>query len=119
MLTKDQQAVLLHDAARCAGMDGHVKTCGSTAAEKIMRMFGGRQNTPRKTSYLYMDSVDACFFYQNDKACVTMSARWFAGAKDLEGGKLDEAGRLIRIMLEKMQELADAALAGQGAADGD
>ena len=110
MLTKEQQAILLHDAARISGMDGHVQPCGDTAAEKIMQWFGGTKTTPRKTSYLYLDSVDACFYYCNDRACVTFTARWFVGAKDLEGEKLLKAATFIQRMLENMQGLADGVL---------
>lgn len=66
-LTKDQQIVMLHDAARASSMDGHIvsEPPPSTMAERVMTWFGGRKNTPRKNSYLYLDSVDACFFYSN------------------------------------------------------
>lgn len=107
-LSIEQQKILLHDAAVMSNMDSHVQTEGYTAAEKIMQFFGGQKNTPRKMSYLYCDSVDACFYFTNNKACVTFTARWFSGAKDLE--KLGEASKHIGLMLENMQSLADAVL---------
>ena len=106
----DDQAILLHDAARLCGMDGHIQTVGSTAAEKIMLYFGGKKNTPRKMSYLYCDSVDACFYFSNNKPCCVITARWFAGAKDLTDDKMLTAVSQIRDMLTKMQELTDAYL---------
>ena len=109
-LTKEQQAILLHDAAILSGMNGHVQTSGDTAAERAMRMFGGRKDAPRKMSYLYCSSVDACFYYNNDRACVTFTAQWFVGAKDLEGAKLVNAVSYIRNMLDNMQSLADSVL---------
>lgn len=108
MLTKEQQTILLHDAARLSNMDGHVQTRGCTAAEKVMQMFGGNKNTPRKMSYLYCDAVDACFYFFDDKACCTFTARWFVGAKDLD--RLQDAGALIKTMLHNMQTLADEAI---------
>ena len=72
-------------------------------------MFGGKKNTPRKMSFLYCDAVDACFYFCNDKACCTFTARWFAGAKDLD--HLQAAGALIKAMLHNMQTLADEAAA--------
>lgn len=108
ILTKEQQEVLLHDAARISGMDGHVQTAGATAAERVMQMFGGGKKTPRKTSYLYCDSVDACFYFQNDKAFCTFTARWMAGANDLS--KLNDAGALISKMLDNMHGLADGVM---------
>ena len=59
-LTKDQQIIMLCDAARASSMDGHIvsEPPPSTMAERVMTWFGGRKNTPRKNSYLYLDSVD-------------------------------------------------------------
>lgn len=110
MLTREQQGVLLHAAARLSHMDGHVRDTGVTAAERVMQMFGGKRNTPRKVSYLYCDAVDACFFYQNDEACCTFTARWFAGARDLT--MLGTVGALVETMLGNMQRLAEEALMG-------
>ena len=101
------QGILLHDAARLCGMDGHIQTVGNTAAEKVMLYFGGKKNTPRKMSYLYCDSVDACFYFSNDKPCCVLTARWFAGAADLTESKMVTAVAYIRNMLTKMQELTD------------
>lgn len=107
-LTKEQQENLLHEAARKSDVGGHVQSMGCTAAERVMQMFGGKQNTPRTMSYLYCDSVDACFYYQNDKACCVFTAKWLVGTKDL--ARLDEAGKLISTMLNNMQDVADEAL---------
>ena len=88
--TKDQQIVMLHDAARASGMDGHIV------------------NTPRKNSYLYLDSVDACFFYSNIGApTVTLTARWSCGAKDLD--RLADAAELIKTMLQNMKAQVEKA----------
>ena len=99
--TKDQQIVMLHDAARASGMDGHIvsEPPPGTMAERVMTWFGGRKNTPRKNSYLYLDSVDACFFYSDIGApTVTLTARWSCGAKDL-----------IKTMLQNMKAQAEKA----------
>lgn len=114
MLNKEKQAQLLHDAAVMTGLDAHVKTTAlSTAAEKIMQLFGGSKNTPRKTSFLFCDSVDACFYYNSfDSACVTFTARWYAGAKDLEGDRPNETAKIIRTMLNNMQALVDKEIGG-------
>lgn len=54
-----------------------------------------------KNSYLYCDSVDACFFYGPTGApTVTFTARWTYGAKDLD--RLGEAAELIKTMLYNM-----------------
>lgn len=102
MFTKEQQISMLQRAARASGMDGHiVATPPATMAERAMTYFGGKKNPPRKNSYLYCDSVDACFFYgPTDAPTVTFTARWTYGAKDLD--RLSEAANLIRTMLHNM-----------------
>ena len=94
--TKDQQIVMLHDAARASGMDGHIvsEPPPGTMAERVMTWFGGRKNTPRKNSYLYLDSVDACFFYSN-----------FGTPTD----RLADAAELIKTMLRAMKEQTEKA----------
>lgn len=105
LLTKEQQTVILYNAALASGMDGHVQTKGNSAAEKIMVMFGDKANTPRKLSFLYLECVDACFYCQGDKACCTFTAKWCEGAKDLD--HLQDAVELIKKMLKNMQKLID------------
>lgn len=102
MFTKEQQKSMLHRAARSSNMDGHiVATPPATMAEHAMTRFGGKASTPRKNSYLYCDSVDACFFYGPTGApTVTFTARWTYGAKDLD--KLGETAELVKIMLYNM-----------------
>ena len=106
MLTREQQNKLLCEASRLSSLEGHVRDKGSTAAERVMIWFEGNRDTLRKTSYLYCEAVDACFYYCNDKACCIFIARWFAGAKDLT--MLGSVGVLVETMLKNMQELADA-----------
>lgn len=54
-----------------------------------------------KNSYLYCDSVDACFFYGPTGApTVTFTARWTYGAKDID--KLGETAELMKTMLYNM-----------------
>ena len=57
----------MHDTCRELGYDGHIKTIqykkdALTYAEKIAIMFGVPKAV--KNSYMYLDSVDFCF-YQN------------------------------------------------------
>lgn len=117
MFTKEQQKTMLHRAARSSNMDGHiVATPPATMAEYAMTRFGGKASTPRKNSYLYCDSVDACFFYGPTGApTVTFTARWVYGTKDLD--RLSEAANLIRTMLHNMNVeavLTNLATDGEG-----
>lgn len=102
MFTKEQQVSMLQRAARASSMDGHiVATPPVTMAEYAMTRFGGKKGTPRKNSYLYCDSVDACFFYGPTGApTVTFTARWTYGAKNIN--KLGETAELIKAMLYNM-----------------
>lgn len=122
MFTKEQQKSMLHRAARSSNMDGHiVATPPVTMAEHAMTRFGGKASTPRKNSYLYCDSVDACFFYGPTGApTVTFTARWTYGAKDID--KLGETAELIKTMLYNMtvESVLEnlAADSGRGTEDG-
>lgn len=113
MLTTDQQKRLLRDAARLSGLDSNVRD-GSlqTLAEEAMVMFGGSKKTPRKNSYLWCDNVDACFYYQQDEACVTFTAKWYPDSKDLDEAKIQNAIGHIKAMLDNMEMLAEAVLKG-------
>lgn len=107
--TKDQQIVMLHDAARASGMDGHIvsEPPPGTMAERVMTCSAAAR-TPPKNSYLYLDSVDACFFYSNfGTPTVTLTARWSCGAKDLD--RLADAAELIKTMLRAMKEQTEKA----------
>lgn len=103
MFTREQQKSMLYCAARSSNMDGHiVATPPATMAERAMTRFGGKASTPRKNSYLYCDSVDACFFYGPTGApTVAFTARWSYGAKDLD--RMGETAELIKTMLHNMQ----------------
>lgn len=113
MLTKAQQAKILHDAARMSNMDGHVYDGPpSTCAEKAMVMFGTPKNTPRKNSYLYCNSVDACFYFERDIARMTITAKLTVGCVDIDTLK-STALDMVKTMLQNMQKLADEFLSGE------
>lgn len=107
-LTIDQEESALYQAARRLGLDAHIthmerKGDAYTYAEKLM-LNSYRKGMPYKTSYLYCDTVDACFFFDHDgRPAVTISARWTQGAKDL-GKPIREALTLIQKMLDAMAD---------------
>ena len=104
-LTIDQEKEAPYQAARRLGLDAHItymerKGDAYTYAEKLM-LNSYRKGMPYKASYLYCDTVDACFFFDHDgQAAVSISARWVQGAKDL--------GRPIREALDLIQKMLDA-----------
>jgi hypothetical protein len=108
-LTLDQKIQIIHDGARECSLDGHVavaekKSELSTLAEKGMGMFDWYKSISHKNSYLYFDSVDACFYISdNNRACVIFSAKWIVGSKDLSIERFEKAIANINKMLETMQ----------------
>ena len=115
-LTIEQERDALYNAARKAGLDTHVtymerKGDAHTYAEKLM-LNSYRKGMPYKSSYLYCDTLDACFFFDRDgHACISMSAFWRNGAKDL-GKPIREALMYIQKMLDIMTEEANRWLQG-------
>lgn len=115
-LTIEQERDALYNAARRVGLDAHItymerKGDAQTYAEKLM-LNSYRKGMPYKTSYLYCDTLDACFFFNHDgHACVTISACWRHGAKDL-GKPIQEGMACIQKMLDAMTDEADQWLRG-------
>ena len=99
MLTNKQKREILRGSAVLCGLDGHI-TCdvGTSAAERMMRG-SSRARNPHKNSYLRCDSVDACFFIENDLPFVTFTARWGLLSKDLSLNCMTDAIILINSML--------------------
>lgn len=108
MFTKEQQKSMLHRAGIRHGRSYRQRAAsrhnGRTSYDLVRRP----QEHPRKNSYLYLDSVDACFFYSNfGTPTVTLTARWSCGAKDLD--RLADAAELIKTMLRAMKEQTEKA----------
>lgn len=118
-LSIEQKAEIIHDSARECGLDSHITYSEKrsdlyTMAEKDMGWMGFSKNMPHKNSYLYCDSVDACFYIsREDMACVTFAARWFAGSKDLTLERMEIALMYINSMLDAMQSKINKALEGK------
>ena len=98
-LKQKKQAEHIETACREAGLGGHVMNFGknhfkaSTEAQKIMmEQFASGKVVPAKTSFMYCDELDMCFFYSaSGKACCSYSGITKAGS--------DKA------VLDRMQEL--------------
>ena len=108
-LTLEQKKQILYESCRECGLDGHIvvsekKSDLHTVAEKAMGWLGWYKNIPYKNSYLYFDSVDACFFISsNNIASVAFTARWCVGSKDLSLTRFEKGVSIINKMLETMQ----------------
>jgi len=106
-LTSEQKIKILHDSARKCDLDSHIVTCEKKAdlqtnAERMMGNMSYVKN-PHKNSYLFFDSVDACFYIERETACVTFTARWSVGSKDLSIDRMEKGVISINKMLETMQ----------------
>lgn len=106
-LTQEQKIKILHDSARECNLDSHIITADKksdlhTQAEQMMGNMSHFKN-PHKNSYLHFDSVDACFYIERENACVTFTARWGVGSKDLSMDRFEKALININKMLEIMQ----------------
>lgn len=108
MLTNENKEKILHDSARECGLDSHIVTVDKqselyTHAEQMMGKMSHPRN-PHKNSYLFCDSVDACFYIDRETPCVTFTARWSIANKDLDIGRMEKAIIIINKMLMSMQE---------------
>ena len=112
----ENQAKLIVDACKKAGLDGHIhwidkKKEAGTWSEKIAMRFKNKESLPVKNSYMMCDSLDMCFFYnENGEATMTYSGYTNAGRPDISDGKLVQAFTKANQVLNYMQELMDEAL---------
>ena len=112
-MTRQQQAELIAAACKEAGLDAHIcmidnKKQAGTLAEKIAMRFKGKGSLPVKNSYMYCDTLDVCFFYNEaGTPFMTYAGYVTADSKDITEGKLIEALRKARQVLSTMRELAE------------
>lgn len=111
-LKQKKQAEHIETACREAGLGGHVICFGKdgykthTEAQKIMmKQFAPGKAVPAKTSFMYCDELDMCFFYSaNGKACCSYSGITKAGSDDIEHNII-QAFKSAKAVLDRMQEL--------------
>lgn len=112
-MTEQRQAELISAACKEAGLDGHirwieVKKQADTWAEKIAVRFKGRNSLPVKNSYMYCDTLDMCFCYNQQGTPIMAYAGYVTvDSPDIAEGKLLEAFRRARQVLSTMKELAE------------
>lgn len=112
-MTEKQQAELISAACKRAGIDTHIRWIESkkqadTWAEKIAVRFKGDSILPVKNSFMYCDTLDMCFFYnQQGTPIMTYAGYVMAGCKDIAEGKLIKAFRKAEQVLNHMKELAE------------
>lgn len=112
-MTEQRQAELISAACKEAWLDGHirwieVKKQADTWAEKIAVRFKGRNSLPVKNSYMYCDTLDMCFCYNQQGTPIMAYAGYVTvDSPDITEGKLLEAFRRARQVLSTMKELAE------------
>ncbi|MFB7817399.1 hypothetical protein ACFC0X_24920 [Paenibacillus chitinolyticus] len=115
-LSVEQQAEIMSECAYNLKMDCHInymnrKADAHTWAERNMVGRTYRKGMPYKRSYLWCDTVDICFYFDdNGKACATMSSAWSFDGRDMVSGSAVKAVEKIREMLKRMQLMANANL---------
>lgn len=114
-MTGKRQAELIATACKEAGLDGHIKWIekkahAQTWAERIAERFRNGRELPVKNSYMYCDTLDMCFFYNEaGTPYMTYAGYVTADSKDILDGTILEAFRRARQVLSTMKELAEEA----------
>lgn len=114
-MTEQKQAELIAAACKEVGLDGHIKWIevkkqAQTWAERMAIRFKGGRPLPVKNSYMYCDTLDMCFFYdEGGRPGMTYVGYTMADSPDITEGKLLEAFRRARQLLSTMRELAEEA----------
>lgn len=112
-MTEQQQAELIAEACKEAGLDGHIQWIegrkqADTWAKKIIVRFKGDGSLPVKNSYMYCDTLDMCFCYNQHGTPIMAYAGYVtADSPDITEGKLLEAFRRAKQVLNTMKELAE------------
>lgn len=122
-LTVEQQAEIISDCASDLKMDCHIsymnrKVDAATWAERNMVGRSYRKGMPYKRSYLWCDTVDICFYFDdNSKACATMSSAWWSKCEDMNSGNAVKAIEKIGSMLGYMQAKANETISSLDGGD--
>ena len=112
-MTEKRQAELIATACKEAGLGGHIrwiegKKQADTFAEKIAVRFKGNSSFPVKNSYMYCNTLDMCFCYNQQGMPIMAYAGYVtADSPDITEGKLLKAFRRARQVLSTMKELAE------------
>lgn len=110
-MTLEERADCIFRACRANGLDGHIKwiekkTQAYTWAEKIAMRFKGKRDMPVKNGYMFCETLDMCFFYDEyENACVTYAGYARANSTDLAEDKLVNAFVIAKKVLLDMDRL--------------
>lgn len=119
-MTHQQQADLLSKVCERVGLDSSIRLIKSkrevnTWAEQIAVRLKGSSPMSVKSSYLYCDTLDATFFYDDyDTPVVAYAGYATVNSKDLSEGKLINAFNKAKEVLDVMEELVKEERVGTG-----
>lgn len=115
-MTEKQQAEIIYKACKENNLDSHIKWIRTksdvqTWAEKIMWRFFDKKaadtEIPVKTSYMYCEHLDMCFFFTEwGLPCMTYAGYAGLNDSDVAEHKLEQSFRTARRVLETMKRLA-------------
>ena len=120
ILTGEEQADILYQAAKNLSYDGHITWLDSkkrlpkwteARAVQMSAFHGTKEQTPVKNSYMFCDALDMCFFFdKNNHASFSYSGVATVNRDDIVKHNLVDAFRRAEIFLAEMQKLADEVL---------
>lgn len=112
-MTAKQRAELIYEACKENNLDGHItwiegRRRAQTWAERIAVRFKGSDPLPVKNSYMYCDTLDMCFFY-NEHGTASMAYAGYVttSSSDITEGKLVKAFQTAEAVLKTMKRLAE------------
>lgn len=109
-MTEYEIETILHNAAQECGINSHIIKANRAAdlytlAEKGIRKFGYKTNTQHINSFLYLDSVDACFYIADCHAHCNIAAHWTYPYCENDLEKIGDAAKIIDNMLSIMNRM--------------
>lgn len=117
-MTVEREAEIIAAACKEHGLDTHIKWITKkseayTRAEQIATQFSGGKRQPVKNSYMYCDTMDACFFFAGGNPAFSFSGYVTQGVGDLENGRLIEAMQTAKKVLDTMRRLKNTPQEGE------
>ena len=109
-MTHEREAEIIAAACKEHGLDTHIKWIPKkseayTRAEQIAHQFSGGKRQPVKSSYMYCDTLDVCFFFAGANPSFSFSGYVTQGVGDLENGRLIEAIQTAKKVLDTMRRM--------------
>ena len=111
-MTHEEQAEIIAKACGQAGIGSDIrwienKKQADTWAERIATDCQFEKPIPVKSSYMYCNSLDMCFFYYQGTPAVAYTGYLTADCQDITSGKLIEAFQTANKILQLMEKFEE------------